>query len=455
MSASTPQNYRVLGQAPLDAKLILKNVAAFNALRLADPAYAFNFYKGMKVYFQEEERTYIWEDPFSDNYKENDKLLLTNFIYPVGSVYEDYDYSLKAFNLIELPYNIVNLGLWNDDEELTVEVEIYEGSTVNPFVVSDILTLWPNAERIAFISGDITGLKLSGQTLQLYQEFAVSDWSNLSYTIWNTANEFVQTAKIRVIMPGEVVDYNQYIIRGNAFKEASIVHSISDMSNKNSIYFRPVTNTFEIHVIDRLNVRRVFSSQQQGITDLILSFFDTTLQLKDTQGNILTQTLVKIDNIHNLRSELDQKIQKPTQVIPLPDADYKNLVVLDDLGNSANALYSQVVQNIFQYVSDNLPSFDNVELQNEDEVIRIENLGNNEFSINSNISFFEEEFDIPSHPANTCTLAFNPTNIVGVYNDGVKLNRNQYNIILPNKIEIIAGSIDVNFVTINYFHKII
>lgn len=343
MAANTPQNYQTLGQAPLDAKLIFTNKEAFDNYVKDNSTYAFNFYKGMKVYFQEEEKMYIWENPFSDNYKENEKLMTINYIYPQGADYEGLDYSGKAFNLIELPYKIENLGVWTkDDDELTVEVVIFEGSTVNPFDVNQIYELWPDAERIAFVSGDITGLKLFGQNIQLFQEFPAEDWDNLSYEIWNSATNFVQNAKIKIALPGEVVDYTTYQLnqKGNSFKEIAIVHSVSEMNNKNSIFFRPVGNTFEIHVIDKLKVRRSFVSQQQGITDIELAFSGNILQILDLDGNIITSIPVEISNVNQLQSNLNSKLPKPSGNMLAPDADFKFLVLVDEFGESRRILAS-------------------------------------------------------------------------------------------------------------------
>ena len=54
MSANVSQSYHVLGQAPLDAKLVFKNKQAFIDHTVNNEFFAFNFYKGMLVYFQEE-----------------------------------------------------------------------------------------------------------------------------------------------------------------------------------------------------------------------------------------------------------------------------------------------------------------------------------------------------------------------------------------------------------------
>lgn len=261
MAANTPQNYQTLGQAPLDAKLVIVNKEILDDIIAANPiSYAFNFYKGMKVYLQEEEKLYIWEYVFSESYKENDKLLSQDYIYPQGTIYEGLDYSGKAYNLIEIPARKENIGVWDiDGEELIVEVVIYENSSTNPFVVGDILNLWPNTERIAFIGGNITGLKLSGQPVQLYDEFFISDWNNLSYDIQTPGSDYTQTARMKLIMPGEIVDYTQYMdILGNSFKAARIVHDELEMEHKSSIYFKPNGTTFEIHVVDKLGVKRSF-----------------------------------------------------------------------------------------------------------------------------------------------------------------------------------------------------
>lgn len=457
MSANTPQNYKTLGQAPLDAKLVFTNIAAFNKLRQQNPAYAFDFYKGMKVYFQEEEKMYIWENPFSDNYKENHKILNENFIYPIGSAYEDLVYEFKAFNLIELPYRIENLGVWDvDDGDLTLDIDIYEGSTANPFVISDVTSLWPDVDRIAFIGGDITGLKLAGQPIALFQEFSINDWDDLSYDIWNNTDGFVQNAKIKIIKEGEVVDYTQYLnkITGNAFKEAGIVHSISDMLHKNSIYFKPTGNTFEIHVVDRLNIRRFFVSQQQGINDLTLAFSNFNLQILDSNNQVITQIPINISNINQLENQLNLKLEKPLEIVSLPNEIYKNFLLVDENKKTAEVTYNTVLSNILEYVLNNFPNIDTVSIINQDQTLRIDDNGNNNFILNSNISFFEEEFNAASLPNHICILNFTPTNIANVFNNGVRLNSDEFEIILPNKIKIISSGFDIDKVIINYYHKI-
>lgn len=340
MAANTPQNYHTLGQAPLDAKMTLPNKAAFTNLVSQEPvSFAFNYYKGMVIYFQQEEEYYIWETPFSPYYTENDKLLENDYIYPIGSVYAGIDYSQRAFNLLLFPYKKENLGVWEaDNNEQTVEVTIYEGSTVNPFDSTQITNFWPTAERIAFTGGDLTGLKLYGQPIQLFQEFPVSDWDNLTYDIWNNTNGFVQNARMYVALAGEIVDYTQYTdkIIGNSFREIRIAHEDSDMIRKSSFYLKSIGDTFEIYAVDRLGVRRKFVGVGGGGGGSAekLSLIGNALRLLDINDNVISQVLLGISNIDGLSGALDGKINKPQTTIASPNTDFKYIAILDSNGES-------------------------------------------------------------------------------------------------------------------------
>ncbi len=342
--ANTPQSYKTLGQSPLDEKAIFPNKQAFLSLIANNPSYAFDFYKGMVVYFQAEEKFYVWETPFSQYYIENDKILTVDFIYPNGSVYNGLDYSGRAFNMIELPYKKENLGVWEEDSDIkTLEVEIFHDGSVNPFDVQDFLNLWPNAERVAFIDGDITGLKLFGQTLSLMQEFPVSDWDNLSYDIWNNTPGYVQNARVIILEAGEVLSnvlFNNDIV-GNSFKEASIVHGESEMQSKSSIYFKTIGNTFEIHVVDKMGVRRKFTQVVSlGDIGIKLNLAQTALQLLDFDDSVISQVILEIANISGLENSLNNKISKPTSILSEPNLDFKYFAILDEYGNSRRILAS-------------------------------------------------------------------------------------------------------------------
>ena len=89
---------------------------------------------------------------------------------------------------------------------------------------------------------------------------------------------------------------------------------------------------------------------------------------------------------------------------------------------SENAAQNDLIndlQNSFNLKQDKLSSYDNS--------ILIENEGN----IEGNVSLFEEYFK-----QQECELNFIPIQIIGVYVNGIKLLKSEYEIILPKKIKI-------------------
>ena len=80
-------------------------------------------------------------------------------------------------------------------------------------------------------------------------------------------------------------------------------------------------------------------------------------------------------------------------------------------------------------------------LSSFDESILIETDGN----IEGNVSLFSEYFN-----QQVCELNFIPTQIIGVYQDGIKLLNSEYEIILPKKIKI-KEYVDEN-IQIEYTH---
>lgn len=258
MSANVSQNYYVLGQAPLDAKIVFKNKQAFIDYTLNNEFFAFNFYKGMLVYLQEEEILCIWEFAYSPIYEENEKILPNNFIYPLGTIYNGLDYSEKAFNLIEIPLNKSNLGQWdlNTNDEKTLTIVVDENTISNVFVPEQITQLWPNAEKISFIDGNIQGIKFQGKQIEYFEEFSLLDWDQLTYEIWNSDLAYIQNAKMKIVMIGENIDYTQYENRilANSFTEAKIIHEAVSAKNKNSIYFLNKEDSFDILIVDKFFV---------------------------------------------------------------------------------------------------------------------------------------------------------------------------------------------------------
>ena len=114
------------------------------------------------------------------------------------------------------------------------------------------------------------------------------------------------------------------------------------------------------------------------------------LQLKDSQGNILSSVTFEVSNISGLQSILTGKQDK---------------------------------------------------LSSYDESILIETDGN----IEGNVSLFTEYFN-----QQECELNFTPTQIIGVYQDGIKLLPEEFNITLPKTITITTYSTEK--IEIQYTH---
>ena len=98
-----------------------------------------------------------------------------------------------------------------------------------------------------------------------------------------------------------------------------------------------------------------------------------------------------------------------------------------------------VITETWDYIKVN--SEKQCKLSSYDESILIENDGN----IESNVSLFEEYFN-----QQECELNFTPIQIIGVYQDGIKLLKSEYEIILPKKIKI-KEYVDEN-IQIEYTH---
>jgi len=441
MSANVSQNYYVLGQAPLDAKIVFKNKQAFIDYTLNNEFFAFNFYKGMLVYFQEEEILCIWEFAYSPIYEENEKILPNNFIYPLGTVFNGLDYSEKAFNLIEIPLNKSNLGQWdlNTNDERTLTIVVDENTISNVFVPEQITQLWPNAEKISFIDGNIQGIKFQGKQIEYFEEFSLLDWDQLTYEIWNPDLAYIQNAKMKIVMIGENIDYTQYQNRilANSFTEAKIIHETVSAKNKNSIYFLNEEDSFDILIVDKFFVVKkasdffakkdasnlsAHSVSWRSALDLYsrnqidLKNNEQDDRMSDIENENATQYDLINDLINDLQISLNNKLDKGTYTETAQD-------LKDDIDSKANISHTHDIssitnlQTILDDKQDKLISFD--------ESILIEDDGN----IEGNVSLFEEYFE-----QQVCELNFTPIQIIGVYVNGIKQKPSSYVITLPKTI---------------------
>ena len=431
MSANVSQSYNVLGQAPLDAKLVFKNKQAFIEHTVNNEFFAFDFYKGMLIYFQEEETFFIWELAYSPIYEQNNKVLENNFVYPLGTIYNGLDYSEKAFNLIEIPINKPNIGQWNNEtlNEKTLTIVVDESTISNVFVPEQITEIWPQAEKISFIDGNINGIKFQGNQIKYNEEFSLLDWDQLTYEVWNPDAAYIQNAKMRVVMIGENIDYSQYNNRilGNSFNEVSIISENVSAKNKNSIYFSSEGNSFDILIVDKFFVVRKLSDYYSKKDASNVS--ENAIQWR---GALELYSITEIQELYYNKTQSDNKYKSISYTPTWSEVSGKPTTFTP---SSHTHIISEVInlQTTLDNKQDKLSSFD--------ESILIDSSSN----IEGNISLFSEYFNIQN-----CVLNFIPIQIIGVYKNGLKLKPNEYTVILPKTISI-NTYIDEN-IEIQYTH---
>ena len=166
------------------------------------------------------------------------------------------------------------------------------------------------------------------------------------------------------------------------------------------------------------------------------------LQLKDSQGNVLSTVSFTVSNIKGLQTALDSKeniSNKQNSLIndvtntkyPTVTAVNNGLATKLDKGGYEGT--AQDLKNDIDTKQKKLSSFD--------ESILIESDGN----IEGNVSLFTEYFN-----QQICELNFIPTQIIGVYQDGIKLLPEEFNITLPKTITIKTYSTEK--IEIQYTH---
>ena len=164
-----------------------------------------------------------------------------------------------------------------------------------------------------------------------------------------------------------------------------------------------------IAITNQNNIIQVLYGNYSVGTQITLN--SNNLYLKDKQGTILAVVAFNINNIEGLSTLLNNKLNKGTYT-----------------GGTA-----QDLKNNIDTKQNKLSSFD--------ESILIETDGN----IEGNVSLFTEYFN-----QQVCELNFIPTQIIGVYKNGIKLLPEEYDITLPKTITIITYSTEK--IEIQYTH---
>lgn len=197
-----------------------------------------------------------------------------------------------------------------------------------------------------------------------------------------------------------------YDNNGNQLSQVSLISLDNEGTD---LRYNASTLSLELYNADNELLDSIPVSSFIGSVGTQLQLNSNQLQLKDSQGNILSTVNFSVSNIQDLQTALDRKLDKGGYV--------------GTAQNLKNEIDSK--QNL-------LSSFD--------ESIFIENDGN----IEGNISLFEEYFE-----QQECELNFTPIQIIGVYVNGIKKRPSSYTITLPKTITI-ANFTSGDYIEIQY-----
>ena len=198
-----------------------------------------------------------------------------------------------------------------------------------------------------------------------------------------------------------------YDNNGNQLSQVSLVSLDNEGTD---LRYNSTTLSLELYNADNELLASIPVSSFIGSVGTQLQLNSNQLQLKDSQGNILSTVSFTVSNIQGLQTALDGKLDK---------------------GNYIGT--AQDLKNDIETKQKKLSSFD--------ESILIEPDGN----IEGNVSLFTEYFN-----QQVCELNFIPTQIIGVYQDGIKLLPEEFNITLPKTITIKTYSTEK--IEIQYTH---
>ena len=173
---------------------------------------------------------------------------------------------------------------------------------------------------------------------------------------------------------------------GNQLSQVSLVSLDNEGTD---IRYNALTLSLELYNADNVLLDSIPVSSFVGSVGTQLQLNSNQLQLKDSQGNILSTVGFTVSNIQGLQTALDDK-------------------------------------------QDKLSSFD--------ESILIEDGGN----IEGNVSLFQEYFE-----QQNCVLNFTPIQIIGVYVNGIKQKPSLYTIILPKTISV-TNFVTNDYIEIQY-----
>ena len=226
---------------------------------------------------------------------------------------------------------------------------------------------------------------------------------------------------------------------GNQLSQVSLVSLDNEGTD---LRYNASTLSLELYNKDNELLDSIPVSSFVGSVGTQLHLSSNQLQLKDSQGNVLSTVSFTVSNIQGLQTALDSKedISNKQNNLNADVTNTKYPTVTAVNSGLATKLDKGTYTGTAQSLKNEIDNKQNL-LSSFDESILIETDGN----IEGNVSLFEEYFE-----QQECELNFTPIQIVAVYQDGIKLSNSEYEIILPKKIKI-KEYVDEN-IQIEYTH---
>jgi hypothetical protein len=163
--------------------------------------------------------------------------------------------------------------------------------------------------------------------------------------------------------------------------------------------------------------------QIQAIVDQLNMQDDEALELIEAIREKLVSDDGNLDNIQEIVDFIKENRQNIDDILAKLLTDDTNL---------------DNVQEIVDFIKENRQNIDILknrsgleDLISDDESLLIEPANNN---IESNVSIFSEEFE--NHPTSLVSISFEPIQILGVFDGGLKLNSNEYDQPAPTRINL-------------------
>ena len=217
---------------------------------------------------------------------------------------------------------------------------------------------------------------------------------------------------MQVMVVGPDASFKKYVLKGN-----------DPCSNEGWEELINATNEVEVKLVEDYSVLGESLNTQRDLNlklkQLILNLQTQIdlIELSDEKVQITEDT--SFANIGQTQKDFNKNASDYKINSDLKNQEQDDrLTDIEDENAAQNDLINDL-QNSFNLKQDKLSSYD--------ESILIESDGN----IESNVSLFEEYFE-----QQECELNFTPIKIVAVYQDGIRLSKSEYEIILPKKIKI-------------------